>query len=171
LQAAGTFLAVEDPLAPADVIIAISGDGPERVGTAVALLRAGYAPRLLLSGGPGERSGSARELVRYAAGFSVGAERIIVDAAALSTVDNARGSAAAMRARGLRTAILVTSPYHMRRSAVIFRRYFGPMGLSVRAYPVQQSFFQTSGWWRRPQDRHLVIREYIKLLAFLAGIH
>jgi glycosyltransferase involved in cell wall biosynthesis/uncharacterized SAM-binding protein YcdF (DUF218 family) len=170
LQAAGTFLAVEDPLMSADAIIAISGNGPERVATAVQLWRAGYAPWLLLSGGPGEFSGSARQLRRYATDLGVGTESIIIDDTALSTVGNARGSAAAMQARGLHSAILVTSPYHMRRSAVIFRRYFGPVGMSVRAYPAQDSFFQTAGWWRRPQDRQLVIREYAKLVGFLAGI-
>lgn len=35
LQAVGDFLAVEDPLERADAVIAISGDGQERVGEAM----------------------------------------------------------------------------------------------------------------------------------------
>jgi len=170
LQAVGNFLAVEDPLERADAVIAISGDGQERVGEAIALLWQGDAHWLILSGAPGEGSGSARELARYAARFGMDRERILMDDWGVSTAENARGSAQVMHAQGLRSAILVTSPYHMRRAAVIFRAFFRPVGLTVRAYPVQDSFFKPEGWWRRRSDRQLVIREYAKLAAFLVGI-
>lgn len=121
LQAAGDFLAVEDPLHRADAIIAISGDGQERVRAASELLRRGLGRWLILSGGPGGGSGSARQLLDYAYEVGVPDDRILVDDGATSTTGNARGSADLMRRKGLRSAILVTSPYHMRRSAVIFR--------------------------------------------------
>lgn len=170
LQAAGDFLAVEDPLHRADAIIAISGDGQERVRAASELLRRGLGRWLILSGGPGGGSGSARQLLDYAYEVGVPDDRILVDDGATSTTGNARGSADLMRRKGLRSAILVTSPYHMRRSAVIFRAYFRPQGLTVSAYPVRDSFFQVQGWWRRAQDRGRVIREYEKLFAFLIGV-
>ena len=97
-------------------------------------------------------------------------DQILMDDLGVSTVENARGSAQVMRAQGLRSAILVTSPYHMRRAAVIFRAFFRPAGLTVQAHPVQDSFFRPEGWWRHRSDRQLVIREYAKLVAFLVGI-
>ncbi len=93
LQAVGNFLAAEDPLERADAVIAISGDGQERVGEAIALLRRGYGHWLILSGAPGEGSGSARELARHAAQFGMDRERILMDDHGVSTVENARGSA------------------------------------------------------------------------------
>ncbi len=173
LQAVGDFLAPEDALTSVDAVIAISGDGRERVGTAADLFRRGYAPWLIVSGGPalaGRPSGSAQELARFAREFGVPTARILFDEQATSTVENARGSARVMQQHGLRTAILVTSPYHMRRSIIIFRSAFAPLGLRVLAYPVQKSFFSLKGWWKTPQRREFVLREYLKLLAFLVGI-
>jgi uncharacterized SAM-binding protein YcdF (DUF218 family) len=52
LSAAGRFLIVEDPLDRSDVIVVLSGGRKdERVRQAADLYKAGYAPRVLLSGG------------------------------------------------------------------------------------------------------------------------
>jgi uncharacterized SAM-binding protein YcdF (DUF218 family) len=169
LQAAGDFLAVEDPIVQVDAVIAISGDGRERVRRASALVEQGVAGWLILSGGPSGLPGAADEMVRFAQGFGIADDRLLIDARATSTVENAVGSARLMRARGLRTAVLVTSPYHMRRAVIIFRRVFRSQGLSVRASPVRDSFFEVQRWWTRGRDRELVIREYAKLFAFLIG--
>ena len=171
LQAAGDFLVASDAAVPSDAIIAISGDGEERVRTAAALLAGGYGRYLILSGGPGRGSGSAATLARWARRYGVAEERLLLDDRATTTVGNAEGSAALMRAHGLRTALLVTSPYHMRRAIVIFRDRFIPQGLTVRASPVRDSFFQMQGWWRRPPAREIVIREYLELAAFLLGVY
>jgi uncharacterized SAM-binding protein YcdF (DUF218 family) len=169
LQSAGDFLAVRDPLAQTDAVIAISGDGRERVRTAADLVHQGVATWLLVSGGPPGLPGSAAEMVGYAREAGMEDDRVLVDVGATSTVENAEGSARVMRAHGLRSAILVTSPYHMRRSVVIFRGTFHRQGLSVRAYPARDSFFEVEGWWKRRRDRELVFREYAKLAAYLVG--
>ena len=170
LQAAGDFLIVGDPLAAADAVIAISGNGQERAEEAVHVLEEGYARWLILSGGPAGRSGSGQEMRHYALRHGAPPARILLDETASSTYGNAEGAARVMRAHGLRSAILVTSPYHMRRSLVIFRSVFGQQGLTVRAHPVPHSFFEPEHWWTRRQDRFLVVSEYKKLLAFLVGI-
>lgn len=166
LQAAGTFLAAEDPLAPADAVIAISGNNLERVRTAAQLLLDGYARWLILSGGPPP----IIEMQQLARGFGVPEEQILTDPSATTTLENAHGSARVMIAQGLRSAILVTSPYHMRRAIILFRDVFARQRLEVRAYPAQDSIFRADGWWRRRRDREFVLREYPKLLALLFGV-
>jgi uncharacterized SAM-binding protein YcdF (DUF218 family) len=166
LQAAGTFLAAEDPLAPADAVIAISGNNSERVHTAALLLRDGYAQWLILSGSPR----SIVEMERLAHDFGVPKEQIFSDPNATSTLENAHGSAEVMKSHRLRSAILVTSPYHMRRAITLFRDVFGRQGLEIRAYPAQNSIFRADGWWRRSNDREFVIREYVKLLGVVVGV-
>lgn len=166
LQAAGNFLAASDPLRRSDAVIAIGGDGEERVRTAASLLRQGHGRVLIVSGGPGSGSRSADHLARWARRYGVAEENLLLDPTATTTTENAEGSAALMRAHGLRSAILVTSPYHMRRAAVIFRDRFRPLGMSVRAFPVPDSFFRMEGWWRRPPARRIVLREYLELVAF-----
>ncbi|MGH2372896.1 MAG: YdcF family protein [bacterium] len=165
LQAVGDFLVVNDPLVRADAIIAIGGNGPERVATSAALLRQGYGEWLILSGGPyGQGQNSLNELRDHAAANGVSPDRILADDGAESTVGNARASVRLMKARGLRTAILVTSPYHTRRAAVTFSRIFRAEGLDVRVRAADNSFFKVQRWWTGRGGRDLVLREYVKLL-------
>lgn len=173
LQAVGDFLVITDPPAPADVVIAVSGDGTgERARAAADLLRRGYVRWVIISGSrrgfaPG---GATAAMVRQALRAGVPRARLLVEDASTSTLDNARHTARLMRAHGLRRAIVVTSPYHTRRAAWTFRSVFRPQGLQVRVLAAGDSFFQVKGWWTRPQERALVVREYAKLLAFLVGI-
>lgn len=166
LQAAGAFLAPQDPLAPADAVIAISGNNLERVRTAARLVHEDYARWLILSGGP-RPIVEMRQLARE---FGVPEEQILTDTSATTTLENAYGSAQVMTSHRLRSAILVTSPYHMRRAIILFRDVFDRQGMAVRAYPAEDSIFRADGWWRRPRDREFVIREYAKLLGVLVGI-
>jgi uncharacterized SAM-binding protein YcdF (DUF218 family) len=173
LQAAGDFLVVNDPLEPADAIITVSGNGPDRLTTAVRLLHDGLGRVLIISGGPyrlGTRSRNSAIVMRdqvVAAG--VPPQRVLVDDRATSTHENAVGTAGLMETHSLRTAILVTSPYHARRAGLIFARVFRSRGLAVRVRSAEESFFEVRRWWIRGRDRHLVAREYLKLVAALAG--
>ncbi len=173
LQTLGDFLVVRDPVGPVDAVIAISGDGTgERARTASAFVREGYARWLILSGSKGGAApgGATAEMLRVALQDGIPRGRILIDDQSTGTLDNARHSAALMQAHHLRRAVLVTSPYHARRAAWIFRSEFLPRRLDVRTFAAQDSFFDPLGWWTRPQDRWLVIREYGKLLGFVLGI-
>jgi uncharacterized SAM-binding protein YcdF (DUF218 family) len=173
LQALGDFLVVRDAVQPADVVIVVSGDGTgERARTAARLVRQGLAPWLLVSGGrtgaaPG---GAAAEMARVAVAAGVPPERVVVDDGARSTRDNARRSAALMARSGWTSAILVTSPYHTRRAAWVFRAEFLPRGWTLRVYAAEGSFFEVERWWTRSQARALVWGEYVKLTAWLLGL-
>ncbi len=169
----GDFLVVRDVLQPADVIIVVSGDGTgERARSAAALWQRGLAPWVFVSGSRAgaARGGAAAEMVRVLVRAGVPRDRVVVDDQAASTHDNARQSAALMEARGWKRAILVTSPYHSRRAAVIFRAAFRPRGLGLRVYATEASFFEVRAWWTREQDRALVRSEYLKLGAWWLGI-
>jgi uncharacterized SAM-binding protein YcdF (DUF218 family) len=171
LQWAGDFLVVRDTLRPSDAVIAVSGDGPERVATSIELMRQGLARRLVISGGVYGRGTNAAHVMRdQALQSGVREDEIIVDDQATSTALNALGSARVMKTHGLRSAILVTSPYHTRRAGMMFHRVFMREGLSLRVHAVERSFFQVDGWWTRRADRDLVVGEYLKLIAYVAGV-
>jgi uncharacterized SAM-binding protein YcdF (DUF218 family) len=171
LQAVGSFLVVNDDLRAADAVITIGGNGPERVARAIELLGDGYGRYLIVSGGPyGGGRNSALIMQRQALAAGLSAERILVDDRAQSTADNAVGSAALMKDRRLRSAILLTSPYHTRRAAVVFSRVFGRQGLAVRVLAVDDRHFRVERWWTREFERRLVIGEYVKLLASWGGV-
>lgn len=172
LQAVGDFLVVRDPLVQADAAVAISGDGTgERVRTAAALVHAGWASRLIISGSTaGAPPGATAAMLRDALQAGIPRELIEVDDQAWSTVENARNVARIMRGRGWRRAILVTSPHHTRRAAWAFRGEFRKWGLDVQVRPAERSFFNVHAWWTRRKERRIVIREYQKLLGYVLGI-
>ncbi|HKW78830.1 MAG TPA: YdcF family protein [Candidatus Limnocylindria bacterium] len=169
LVAVGHALAVADPLAKADVIVAVSGDAGPRTKTAVSLWKQGYAPLLLFSGAAldPESVSSAELMKRDAMTLGVPASAILVEPASTSTEENAKLVAELMSARGLRTAILVTSPYHQRRASILFTRSFAPAGLAFRNHPADDPEWDPDGWWMREPSRHLTLVELAKLGAVM----
>jgi len=171
LVAVGHALAVEDPLAKSDVIVAVSGDNGPRTETAVALWKQGYAPLLLFSGAAldPDSVSSAELMKRDAIRLGVPAEAILVEPASATTEENARLVAQLMADKGLHTAILVTSPYHQRRASVLFGRTFAPNGLAFRNYPARDPAWDPDRWWMREPSRTLTLVELAKLSATVIG--
>ncbi|MDR7519612.1 MAG: YdcF family protein [Armatimonadota bacterium] len=167
LQAIGDYLVVREPLGPADVVVAISGDGiGERARAAARLVLKGYG-RVLIVSGPGS---AARHMAEAAADEGLARERILIEDKADSTLENARYTADLMLQGGLRRAIVVTSGYHARRTAWVFKSEFAPRRLEARVWGIDNSYFTMERWWTRDVERTFVLREYAKLAAFLVGI-
>lgn len=166
----GHGLAVSDPLERSDVIVAVSGDEGPRTETAVALWRGGYAPLLLFSGASLDPSSvsSAEIMKRQAEQLGVPASAILIEPDATTTEENASLVARVMAQRGLRTAILVTSPYHQRRASILFARAFGPAGLEFRNHPANDPQWDADRWWLHDPSRTLTLIELAKLGAVIA---
>lgn len=167
LVVVGHSLAVSDPLAKSDVIVAPSGDNGPRTETAVRLWKQGYAPYLLFSGASidPDSVSSADLMKRDAIRLGVPAAAIIVEPESTTTDENARLVAQLMTARGMHSAILVTSPYHQRRAALLFARAFDPAGLVFRNHPADDPEWDPDRWWMREPSRTLTLIELAKLGA------
>jgi uncharacterized SAM-binding protein YcdF (DUF218 family) len=165
LASVGHVLQVEDPLAQADAIVAISGDTGPRVRTAVDLWKRGYAARVIFSGGSEDPlSASSAELMkRQALAFGVPEEAIVVEGGSSTTEENAEQVALVMRGAGLRSAILVTSPFHQRRASMHFGREFDRHGLVLRNHPADDPRWDPTLWWAEEPSRTLTIVELAKL--------
>lgn len=135
----------------ADVIVVLSGmvnplAGPgnrpeflgslDRILVGEELLRNRTAGRLLISGGSGLILGTGESeaaiLGRWLLGRGIPASQIIVEPKSRNTAENARESAAIIRAAGWKKVVLVTSAFHMPRSVMCFRK----AGIEVIPYPV-----------------------------------
>ena len=165
--AIGHVLAVSDPLRKSDVIVAVSGDSGPRTETAVRLWKQGYAPLLLFSGASLDpNSVSSAELMkRDAVRLGVPADAILVEPDSTTTDENAKLTAQLMSARELRSAILVTSPYHQRRASLLFERAFAPAGLSFLNHPADDPAWDADRWWIHEPSRTLTLVELAKLGA------
>jgi len=163
----GSWLSVEDPLEKVDAIVAISGDTGARADTAITLWKAGWAPIIVFSGAaidPGSVS-SAEIMRREALRQGVPESAVLVEGASTTTEENAAEVAKLMAARKLRSAILVTSPYHQRRAAFEFHRAFDPRGLVFRNHPASDPEWNAFLWWRQEPVRSRTLLELVKLGA------
>jgi uncharacterized SAM-binding protein YcdF (DUF218 family) len=171
LVGVGHWLDVTDPLAKADAIVAISGDTGARATSAIALWKQGYAPILIFSGGSSDPASvaSAELMKRSAVAAGVPANAVVVEGASATTEENAERVAELMRSRGLASAILVTSPYHQRRAAILFEREFSRARLTLRNRPAHDPDWDASFWWTREPSRTLTVIELAKLGALVSG--
>lgn len=169
LTQAAAWLVTNDPLIRADALIVLSGDSTgERVMQGVALWRQGYAPTVILSGGPIGRWTTAAEVMRKEALLlGLPSRAILLEEESMSTWEQAVKTLPMVRKLGARRVIVVTSPYHARRARWTFRRIFGPAGIEVLVSPSPYSKFQVDRWWAREQDTEDVLLEYFKMLHYL----
>lgn len=165
----GHALAVEDPLAKADAIVAISGDTGPRVVAAVDLWKQGYAKTLVFSGGSLDphSAPSAELMKRQAVRLGVPEDAIVVEPEAATTQENARNVARLMHGAGLRSAILVTSPYHQRRASLHFAREMSRYGLTFINRPAADPRWDRTSWWLDEGARSLTVVELVKLAVEL----
>lgn len=156
--------AVEDPETVTDAIVVLTG-GAERVAGGLALLEAGKARMLFVSGV--HRGVDLADLLRQThplpAPPSCGGRCIALGHAADDTVGNAVETAAWMRAGGFNSLRLVTAAYHMPRSLLEFHRAMP--GLAIVPHPVFPDAFKQEQWWRWPGTIHLMAVEYSKYLV------
>lgn len=160
------FLDVEDPLEPADAALVMTGDvGFERTTAASRLVREGKARLLVLTGGepwPGDSAASLRE---RALREGVPGERIRYEDRSTDTRESLLYVAPILRDEGVRTVVLVTSPYHQRRAFLAARRALP--GLRIVNRPVRTRPWPPEGpWWREATTRRLVLQEYAKLVYY-----
>lgn len=172
LLAIGDYLVVQDALQPADLIHVIAGhDG--RTDHAIRLYLQGYGKRLFFTGGwcpaiqgeHGER-GRAHALEQGVPAGAIATD----DTAVTSTYAEVLRLQAYIAAspEPVRSVIVVSDPFHMRRVQWACRQVLGP---AVRAQMAPIPFELTSyrrRWWADASSRRYVWREYGKLAYYYA---
>lgn len=129
LLAAGAIVAagLHDDIAPSDVGIVLGAkverDGrpsimlAARLDKALQLYRRRLFPLVIVSGGQGREGFDEAQVMRaYLMARGVPHAAILVDSRGVRTLATARNAAALMRARGLRSALVVTQYFHVPRS-------------------------------------------------------
>ena len=105
----------------------------QRLEHGVRLYHAGYAPRLILTGGtdPHHPAVSAEAVVMRGAALRLGVNPgdIVIETEATRTYENGLHVARLMHRQAWGSAIIVTDALHMRRAHLVFQR------LGIRSYP------------------------------------
>ena len=163
----GNFLVVDDNPTKADAIVVLSGDGGARLEQGVELYEKGYAPVLILAGGgqPG-RPSAAEVMARQAESMGVPASAVLLVSQSTSTREDALYTRDLMVRQGLKSVIVVTSPYHERRASLTFARAFDGSGISAASYPVRDDQWHPDNWWQNGRGLRLTLTELIKLAYY-----
>jgi len=156
LNAMANYLIVDQVPRKADVIIVLGG-GNDRVEHGVSLYQMGYANEILFTGGSG-----ANDMARYALSLGVTQDHILIEDQSHTTFENAKFSLKIIPDQGYKSAIVVTSPYHTRRSSIIFTQVF--KGIDVTICSVPYDPVMTHNWWNDNYSTRFVISEYFKLI-------
>ena len=135
-----TARVMDDP-SPCDCMIVLGGGidpasgAPKatlayRLDRAAELYRAGYAPAIIVSGGQGldEPISEAQSMRDYLIALGIPEASIIMEASSVNTEENMAFSRALMDERGYKSALVVTSDYHLWRALRLAER----AGISAR---------------------------------------
>lgn len=164
----GSGLLLEGPQPPlehADAIIVISGDESlSRLREGIRLHEDGWAPKLILSGAADDGLVSnARAMQVAAQRAGVPSTAILPEPEAMDTFGNAVYTRRLMLDHGLKTAILVTSPYHLHRATLTFRSVYQGTGIRIIPRSAPDSAWRKVGWWSSAETRRLTFRELERL--------
>jgi uncharacterized SAM-binding protein YcdF (DUF218 family) len=162
VDAPAHWLVVEDPLVHADAALVMTGDvNYERTTAASRLVESGYARLLVLTGGEPWPGDSAASLRAVAIKEGVSPERIRMEAVSENTRESLVAVGPILKQEGVKTLLLVTSPYHQRRAFLAAREALP--GVRIVNRPAPCSYWTPDGWWRKRSERRILFREYLKL--------
>lgn len=164
-------LAKRDKLERTDAAIVPSGNGFERVRTAIELYKSGFVRKLALVGATGSRP--AQELKRAAIDEGIPERDIIADLTSRNTKENAASTLAIARREQWKKIILVTSPHHQLRAHLTFKKAWAadPGAPAIINYPpASYSWFD---WVERGRNRRAktlrlfyFFNEWLKIIKY-----
>jgi len=180
---AGTWLVKESVPSHADALVLLMGNFTDRVLKTADLYRSGIADRVIIAeesmGGYKGLTDRGVKIISHTSqavsslvALGVPADSItILPGDARSTLDEAVIVRDYIGTNpGLDTLILVSSPYHLRRSSVIFGKAFKEAGLTVftgTSGSGTYTGFDADRWWRSKEDIQHVLTEVIKIGSFV----
>lgn len=147
-------------LVQSDAIVVLAG-GRGRIEEGVRLFREGKGNELFLVGvDPLVRKS---DLYRPRVGDPP-AERVILEKASRNTLENAIFARDILVQHNVRSILLITSRYHLKRAAILFRHAL-PRDVAIYPYPVD-SVNVKERWWQHEGSFRLLFSEFYKYCLF-----
>ncbi len=144
----------------ADAIVVLAG-GRGRVEEGVRLFREKKGNFLFLIGvDPVVRK---QDLFREREGEAL-ADRVFLEKASRNTLENALYGREIIARKDIRSILLITSRYHMKRATLIFRNTL-PRDIAIYPYPVDTKNLKEA-WWSDRGSFRLLFSEFYKYCLF-----
>ena len=154
---------------PADAIVAISGgDTPARAAEAIRLYQNNWADIIIFSGAAADPASpsNARVMRDQAIKAGVPAEAIFLDEISQTTGENASATKDIFDARGISSAIVVTSAYHTRRAGLEFDRR---TTADIRRHIAPNDSGWNFWWWVTPYGWITATTEAVRSIILSTG--
>lgn len=164
----GNFLVIQNTLRPADVIHVIAGED-YRTEYAIKLYEQGFGEHLFFTGGWCKvhqyQHGEHAEEIALEEGVPLDAIAFD-DSEVASTYMEAERLKAWIDSRPypIRSVMVVSDPFHMRRARWIYRKVLGiQIQLQMAPVPFELTPYQRT-WWMDQESRKYVLEEYEKFV-------
>ena len=165
-----TFLDVSQSPRQADFIVLLGGGKANRAQAAVDLYQQGFAPRVIISGGPLYRYGiecsTALLTLDDVQRMGLPADVVLLSDEATSTWDETQQLLALLEQEGALSALIVTDPVHTRRTRATYRKLQTTQAIEL-TFVAAEATFPTHRWWQSEEGLIAVQNEYIKLAYYL----
>ena len=155
----------------ADAIVVLGGNDGDRALRALELFKAGYAPKIVLTGLERGRASPPANLTwraEYLVARGVPKSAVRFEVYSENSYEEAENVLDLMRKQGWRTVVAVSDPPHMRRLAWTWHRVFKESGLGYALVASSAQWWMPGQWWRDEHSGAFVITEYIKIAYYLA---
>ena len=140
----------------ADAIVVLAG-GKGRVEEGIRLFRESRGKFLFFVGvDPSVRKS---DLYRPRPG-DPSAENVFLEKSSRNTLENSIYGRDVIVSSGVRSILLITSRYHLKRASILFRHSL-PRDITIIPYPVDTVNLKES-WWNHGGSFHLLFREFYK---------
>lgn len=161
----GFYLSPQDALATSDAIVVVSGgETNQRVAEGVKLYKADWAKILIMSGASRDaKDSNAAAMKRIAISSGVPADKIITEGKSMNTFENAAYVREIIERNKFNRLILVTSPYHQRRAALVFSKALKGLPVQIINHSSLDSAWRKNGWWLDAWARALTWSEAKKV--------
>lgn len=166
LAGLGAYLVRASAPVPADVIVVLAGDFTgNRILTGGDLVRHGYAPQAMVSGPSGAYGMYECDLaIQFAMRHGYPQSYFVrLPIEAHSTREEAAAIVPMLRQRHVHRVDIVTSDYHTRRAATIWREE--AQGIDIHMVAAPDEYFSVHGWWKNRQGRKTFLLEWLKTVA------
>ncbi|MFH1749605.1 MAG: YdcF family protein [bacterium] len=164
----GFYLSPQNQLEKTDAIIVISGgETKARTREGVDLYFQNYAQKIIFSGAAKDqdRSGisNAQMMANIALDFGVSENAMILEETSKTTFENAKEVKKILEQNNWKSIILVTSPYHQKRTYFSFKKALSEEYTIINR-SATDSTWRKNGWWRTKEGWYLSLNEIQKII-------
>jgi uncharacterized SAM-binding protein YcdF (DUF218 family) len=174
LLGSGKFLITGDRVQKVGAIVVLSGDEGARVREASKIYLAGMADYVIITKSDHEDIQENRtyseKMMRIAINEGVASDSILfTNQEAGDTIGEAREVLEVCNQRKINSILVVTDPFHTRRTKIIFTNIFEDSEITTSVHGISDHWYKAGTWFLTPDGWRKTIEEYGALILLALG--